>query len=187
MAVGDDAVEHDLVEVGGFEFEHLVDAGAADLVGGLLQVVRGAVCAAEAGGDEVLAVGVEEVEGGLVGAGGDLDELGEAIADLGDWEGAKEGEVKECVDGGMVGSETVLVVAIVDGNLDGDGGVDEADDGGGDADEVGVAAVGRTCKPGVVLILVYYVHMSVEVKLYAFSSGYHKSWYVDAGVCRGFC
>jgi hypothetical protein len=156
VTVGDDAVEHDLVEVGGLELEHLVDTGTADAVGGLLQVVRGAVCAAEARGDEVLAVGVEEVEGGLVGAGRDLDELGEAIADLGDGEGAEEGEVKECVDGGMVGSETVLVVAVVDGNLDGDGGINEADDGGGDADEVGVAAVGRTCKPGTVLVFVYY-------------------------------
>lgn len=42
----------------------------------------------------------------------------------------------------MVGAEAVLVAAVVDGDLDGDGGVDEADDGGGDADVVGVAAVG---------------------------------------------
>lgn len=42
----------------------------------------------------------------------------------------------------MVGAQAVLVAAVVDGDFDGDGGVDEADDGGGDADIVGVAAVG---------------------------------------------
>jgi len=48
------------------------------------------------------------------------------------------------VHGGVVGSETVLVVAVVDGDLDRDGGVNQTDDGGRDTDEVGVAAVGGT-------------------------------------------
>ena len=48
--------------------------------------------------------------------------------------------------GRVVGAQAVLVAAVVDGDLDGDGGVDEADDGGGDADVVGVAAVGGTGK-----------------------------------------
>lgn len=48
--------------------------------------------------------------------------------------------------GGVVGSQTILIIAVVDGDLDGDGSVDEADDGGGDADVVGVAAVGGTCE-----------------------------------------
>ena len=48
--------------------------------------------------------------------------------------------------GGVVCTETVLVVAIVDGNLDGDTSVDEANDGGGNSDEVGVSAVRSASK-----------------------------------------
>ena len=46
------------------------------------------------------------------------------------------------MDGRVIGPEPVLVAAIVDGDFDGDGGVDEANYGCGDADEIGVAAVG---------------------------------------------
>lgn len=54
----------------------------------------------------------------------------------------------------VIGSETVLVIAVVDGDLDGDTGVDEADDGGWDPDEVGVASIGSACetKPASVLM-----------------------------------
>ena len=48
----------------------------------------------------------------------------------------------------MVCTETVLVVGVVDADLDGDGSVDQANDGCGNADEVGVAAVGSACKSG---------------------------------------
>lgn len=44
----------------------------------------------------------------------------------------------------MVGTEAVLVVAVVDGDLDGDGSINETDDGSGNADVVGVAAVRST-------------------------------------------
>lgn len=50
--------------------------------------------------------------------------------------------------GCVVGAESVLVVAIVDGDLDADTGIDESDDGGWDTNEVGVAAVGGTGKAG---------------------------------------
>jgi len=46
----------------------------------------------------------------------------------------------------MVCAQAVLVVAIVDSHLDGDRGIDESDDRGGDTDEVGVSAICRTCK-----------------------------------------
>ncbi len=48
----------------------------------------------------------------------------------------------------MVCTETVLVVAIVDGNLDGDGCVYQANDSGRDSDEVGVSSVSGTSEPG---------------------------------------
>lgn len=54
---------------------------------------------------------------------------------------AEEGEVKEGDDGSVISAETVLQLAVIDGNLDGNGSVNETDDGGRNADEVGVAAV----------------------------------------------
>jgi hypothetical protein len=50
------------------------------------------------------------------------------------------------VDRSVVCAETVLVVGVVDADLDRDGCIDQANDGGGNTDEVGVAAVGGTCK-----------------------------------------
>lgn len=49
---------------------------------------------------------------------------------------------------GVVGTQSVLVVAIVDGNLDTDTGVDQANDCRRDTDEVGVSPVSGTCKSG---------------------------------------
>jgi hypothetical protein len=46
----------------------------------------------------------------------------------------------------VVRSETVLVVAIVNGDLDTDTGVDQANDGGRDTDEVGIPSVGSASK-----------------------------------------
>jgi hypothetical protein len=43
---------------------------------------------------------------------------------------------------GVVCAKAILVIAIVDGNLDADRGVNKTDDGRRDADEVRVAAVG---------------------------------------------
>lgn len=46
----------------------------------------------------------------------------------------------------MVCSKTILVVAIVDGNLDTNTSIDEANNGGWNTDEVGISSVCRTCK-----------------------------------------
>lgn len=46
----------------------------------------------------------------------------------------------------MISTQTVLIVAIVDGNFDGDGGVNQTNDCGGDSDKVGVPAVSCACK-----------------------------------------
>lgn len=47
----------------------------------------------------------------------------------------------------VVGSEAVFVVAIVDGNLDRDGCVDQTNDGGRHSNEIGVPAIRRTREP----------------------------------------
>lgn len=47
--------------------------------------------------------------------------------------------------GGVVGTQAVLIVAVVDSDLDTDTGVDQANDCGGNSDEVGVTSVRSTC------------------------------------------
>lgn len=142
VAVSDDTVKTDLVEIGSLKLQHLVDTVAAELVCGLLDISGSTVLAAETGLDELSAVLLQKLKGLQVCTCGDLDELRETISDLRLGECAEEGEIEEGLDGCVVGTETILVVAVVDADLDRDGGVNEANDGGGDTDEVGVSAVG---------------------------------------------
>jgi hypothetical protein len=44
----------------------------------------------------------------------------------------------------MISTQPVLVIAVVNGNLDTDTGIDEANDCGGNTDEVGVSSVCST-------------------------------------------
>jgi hypothetical protein len=67
----------------------------------------GVIAVPKASLDQVLAVLDEEVVDGAVADGGDLDELGETVADLSDGEGAEEGKVEERVQGRVVRTETV--------------------------------------------------------------------------------
>lgn len=46
------------------------------------------------------------------------------------------------MDRRVVSAQTVLVVSVVDDNLDGHGGINQTDNGGWNANEVGVSAVG---------------------------------------------
>ena len=144
MAVGNDSVKTNFVEVGGLKLQHLVDTSAVDLVGSIANLLGSTITTTEASGDELLTVLVQQVEGVEVGTGGDLDQLCETVADLGIGESAEEGKVKEGVHGSVVGTKTVLVVVVVDANLDGDGSINQTNDSGGHTDEVGVSAVSRT-------------------------------------------
>ena len=148
MTVGNDTVKTNLVEVGCLELEHLVNTSPVDLVGCLLDLLLSTVGVAESGVDELLGVLVEKVKCGQVSTAGDLDQLCETVSDLRSGKSTEETEVKEGVDGGVVCTEAVLVVGVVDADLDGDRSVDQANDGCGNADEVGVAAVGSACKSG---------------------------------------
>ena len=134
VAICDDTVKTDLVEVGGLELEHLVDTVAADRVTCLGDLLGCTVLATESTGDDLLCVLLEELESLEVGTCGDLDQLSESVADLAFGKCLEEGEVKEGHHGSVVGTQTVLVRAVVDGNLDGDGGIDETDDSGGNTD-----------------------------------------------------
>lgn len=118
VAVGNDSVKTNLVEVGGLKLQHLVDTVAVDLVGSITNLLRSTVTTTEASRDELLTVLVEQVEGVEVSTGGDLDQLCETVADLSIGKSAEETEVKESVHGSVVGTQTVLVVTVVDGDLD---------------------------------------------------------------------
>jgi len=144
VAVGNDSVKTNLVEVGGLKLQHLVDTSAVDLVGSIANLLGSTITTTEASGDELLTVLVQQVEGVEVGTGGDLDQLCKTVANLGIGESAEEGKVKEGVHGSVVGTKTVLVVVVVDANLDGDGSINQTNDSGGHTDEVGVSAVSRT-------------------------------------------
>ena len=148
MTVGNDTVKTNLVEVRCLELEHLVDTSPVNPVGSILDLLLSTIGVTESGVNELLGVLVEKIECGQVSTAGDLDQLCETVPDLRSGECAEETEVEEGVLGCVVGTETVLVVAVVDTDLDGDGSVNQANDGGGNADEVGVAAVSSAGKSG---------------------------------------
>jgi len=144
VAVGNDTVKTNLVEVWSLELQHLVDAGTVDGVSGLLDLFGSTLSTTETGLNELLAVLVEKVKGWLVSTGRDLDKLCESVSDLSHWQSAQEAKVEEGVDWSVVSTKAVFVVAVVDGDLDGHRGVNETNNGGRDTDEVGVPSVRST-------------------------------------------
>jgi hypothetical protein len=145
VTIGDDTVQTDLVEVGCLELEHLEDTGAVYLIRcftdlGVDVITTKSRC------DQLLAVLVQQLERWPVTACRDLDQLSKAVSDLCLWKCLQEREVQEGVHGGVIGSEPVLVIAVVDGDLDADAGVDQADDGGWNTDVVGCSSVCCACE-----------------------------------------
>jgi hypothetical protein len=145
MAVGDDTVKTDLVKVGCLQLQHLVDASTVDGVSSLADLLVVAF-ATEASSDQLLAVLVKKIECGLVSTCRDLDQFGKAVSDLCLGECPQEREVQEGVHGSVVSTQPVLVVAVVNGDLDTDTGVDETNDSCGDTNVVGTPAVRSTSK-----------------------------------------
>jgi hypothetical protein len=146
MAICNDPIQSDLMQVRRLQLQHLVDSLPVDLIRRLDQLLRASIRSAKALLNQLLAVLVQQVKGVEMRTRRDLDQLGETVANLSRRQGSKECEVKEGVDWGVVGAQTVLVIAVVDGDFDGDGCVDQTDDRGGDSDEVCVAAVGSACE-----------------------------------------
>jgi hypothetical protein len=168
VTVGNDSVEADLMEVGRLQLQHLEDSRTVDLVCGPLEFLGCPVLATESRVDELFAILVQKVEGGQMRTTRDLDELRKPVPRLPDGKGAEEFEIEEGMYRSVVCTEAVLVVAIVHGDLDGDGCVDEADDSGRNADEVGIATVCCTGEAD---------HRSVIALL-----GRNKLWLAEASV-----
>ena len=147
MTVGDDTVKTDLVKVRCLELQHLVDTSTVDGVGSLADLLVVALTT-KAGSNQLLAVLVKKIECGLVSTRRDLDQFGKAVSDLCLGQGPQEREVQEGVHRSMVSTQPVLVVAVVNGNLNTDTGVDKTNDCGRNTDVVGAPAVGSTSKSG---------------------------------------
>lgn len=145
MAVSDDTIKTNLVKVRCLKLQHLVDTSTVDGVSSLTNFLVVALTA-EAGSDQLLTVLVKKIKCGLVSTCRDLDQLSKAISDLCLRQGLQEREVQEGVHGSVVSTQPVLVVAVVNGNLDTDTGVDETNDCGRNTNVVGVSAVCGTCK-----------------------------------------
>jgi hypothetical protein len=168
VTIGNNSIQSDLVQVGRLQAQHLIDTLAVNLyglsvikqptkllhelskgtynIGRLADLIESAICSTEPRLDQLLAVLVQQVEHLQVGARRDLDELGESVSHLGDRQRAQKGKVQKGVHGGVVCAQAVLVSAIVDGHLDADAGVNETNNGSGNADKVGVASVGGASK-----------------------------------------
>ena len=146
MAVSNHPIKPDLVQVGRLQLQHLEDACTVDLVRGLTNFGGGVISTTETCRNQLFAEFVEQVERRQVSTARNLDQLGKAIADLAFRKCSQELEVQERMDGGVIGSKTVLVVTVVDGNLDTDTSINQTDNSGGNADEVGVPPVGSTGK-----------------------------------------
>jgi hypothetical protein len=117
VTVGNDTVKTNLVEVGCLELQHLEDTGAVYLIR-CLSHLRVGIVTTEARCDQLLAVLVKKLKCWPVATCGDLDQLSKAVPDLSLRKCLQEREVEECVHWCVVSTKSVLVVAIVNGDLD---------------------------------------------------------------------
>lgn len=126
--------------------QHLKDTVAVNLIGSCLDFLVLTWTTPKFGRDQSRTELVEKVESRQMGTARDLDQLGEYVSNLSLGKGSKESKIEEGMHRRVVGTETVVVVAVVDSNFDADAGVNEADYGRWDTDVVGVAAIGSAGK-----------------------------------------
>jgi hypothetical protein len=123
MTIRNNTVKTNLVEVGCLKLQHLENTGAIYLIRSL-SYLGVDVVTTKARCDELLAVLVEKLECWPMAASRDLDQLCKAISDLCFGECLQERKVEEGVHRCVISAQSVLVVAVVDGDLDADTGVD---------------------------------------------------------------
>ena len=118
VTICDDSIQPDLMKIRGLKLQHLMYAFLVNLVRRRANLFCCTIRAAKSRGDEPLAVFVQKVESVEMGACRDFDQLRETIPDLRSGEGAQKGEIEEGVHRCMIGTEAVLIIAIIDSNLD---------------------------------------------------------------------
>lgn len=93
MAICNDSIESNLVEIGRLQLQHLMDAFSIDLVRCVADFIGSAIAASEPSANELFAILIQEIKGRKMGARGDFDQLGKAVPDLCRGQAAKKGEV----------------------------------------------------------------------------------------------
>lgn len=93
MAICDDSIESDLVEIGRLQLQHLMDAFSIDLVRCVADFIRSAITTSEPSADKLFAVFIQPIKGRKMGARGYFDQLGETVPDLCRGQAAEECEV----------------------------------------------------------------------------------------------
>lgn len=143
--------------------EHDLDTTPTDLISDLLELGIRAIRTAKATVNELRAMCDQKVPDTLLSDSGDLDEFSEPIPDLSSRKSLEEREVEEGRKWCMVSSQPaadmilcqaqmlnlrkmnkrvpVLILAPVQADFDGDGGVDETDERCGNTDEIGRATI----------------------------------------------
>ncbi len=152
VAVCDNSVQANLMQIWRLKFQHFMDALLVNLVRSIKDFNRSTISASEARFNELLAICIEEIECVQMRACRDLNELRKAVPNLRCWERAKKGEVKERMHRSMVRSQAVFVVAVVDCNFDRHRGVNQTDDGRRNPNEVGVSAICSASEPALITI-----------------------------------
>ena len=124
-----------------------MNALLVDLIRSYANFFRSTISPSKSSVNQLFTIFVQKIEGIQVRACRDFDQLRKAVSDLSGRKGTKEGKVEERVDGRVVGTKTILIVAIVDSNLDRHRCVYQANDSRRHSDEVGVPAVRGTSEP----------------------------------------
>ena len=125
MTVRNDTIQPNLMKIGGLELQHLVDSVVVDLIRSLLHLLGRIIRPAKTSVDELLTILVQQVKGIQMSTGRDFDQLRETITDLRFGQRAQEGKVQKRVDRSMIRSQTILVIAVVDCDFDGDRSIDQ--------------------------------------------------------------
>ena len=82
VTIGNDTIQANLMEIGRFELQHLVDTLLVNFVRSITDFFASSISASEPSLDQFLAIFVQKIKGGKVGTRGDLDQLGETVSDL---------------------------------------------------------------------------------------------------------
>lgn len=144
MSVSNHPIKANLVKVRGLELQHFVDASPVDLVRCSPNLCGRAIGTTEPSLNKLFAILIQQIKCVEVCTCRDLDQFSEPVSYLSFRKCPQKAKVEERVHRGMVGTESVLVVAIVDSNLDRNGRIDETNDCRGNADIIGVSAIGGT-------------------------------------------
>lgn len=135
------------MKIWGLQLQHLMDTLSVNFVGCRTNFFWGAIGPSKTRVDELLTILVQQLKRLQMRACGYLDQLSKSISDLGHRQGAQKSEIEEGMYRCMIRPQTILVIAIVDRNFNGNRGIYQTNDCRRDTDEIRVPTIRRACKP----------------------------------------